>query len=85
MACNTLLKIANKCKQKFVTLQVNEAQAFICELVGNLPSIISDLELHQIHAFYEAVGCMLSDKGPLVLIDRVALLGKLMCQNRRCY
>jgi len=78
MACDTFLKIANKCKRKFVTLQVDEAQPFICELVENLPSIISDLEPHQIHAFYEAVGCMLSDKGPLVLIDRVALLGKLM-------
>jgi len=78
MACDTFLKIATKCKRKFVTLQADEAQPFICELVTNLPSIISDLEPHQVHAFYEAVGCMLSDKGPQVLIDRVALLGKLM-------
>jgi exportin-1 len=78
MACDTFLKISSKCKRKFVTLQADENQPFICELVENLPSIISDLEPHQIHAFYEAVGCMLSDKGPQVTLDRIALLGKLM-------
>mmetsp|Transcript_47984 Transcript_47984/g.71095 ORF Transcript_47984/g.71095 Transcript_47984/m.71095 type:complete len:1091 (-) Transcript_47984:476-3748(-) len=78
MACDTFLKIAQKCKRKFVTLQADESVPFICELVESLPSIISDLEPHQIHAFYEAVGCMLSDKGPQVTIDRVALLAKLM-------
>ena len=51
---------------------------FICELADSMHSIISDLEAHQIQAFYEAVGCMLSDKGPAVMIDRQALLAKLM-------
>jgi len=78
MACDTFLKISTKCKRKFVTLQADESQPFICELVENLSNIISDLEPHQIEAFYEAVGCMLSDKGPQVTIDRPALLAKLM-------
>lgn len=78
MACDTFLKIAMKCKRKFVTLQHEEQVPFICELVDKLPSIISDLEPHQVQAFYEAVGCMLSDKGPQVTIDRVQLLRKLM-------
>lgn len=78
MACDTFLKIANKCKRKFVTMQADEAAPFICELVDTLPTIISDLEPHQIQAFYEAVGCMLSDKGPQVSIDRTAILARLM-------
>ncbi|KAI2505592.1 CRM1 C terminal [Fragilaria crotonensis] len=76
MACDTFLKIANKCKRKFVTLQADEDVPFICELVDNLPTIISDLEPHQVQAFYEAVGCMLSDKGGK--LDRTALLARLM-------
>ncbi|KAL3821906.1 hypothetical protein ACHAXA_008440 [Cyclostephanos tholiformis] len=84
MACDTFLKIATKCKRKFVTLQTDERVPFIVELVETMPSIISDLEPHQIHAFYEAVGCMLSDKGPAVTVDRAALLEKLMeMPNRR--
>lgn len=78
MACDTFLKIATKCKRKFVTLQSDESTPFICELVENLPSIISDLEPHQVQSFYESVGCMLSDKGPQVTIDRPGILTKLM-------
>ena len=78
MACDTFLKISTKCKRKFVTLQADEEVPFICELVEILPTIISDLEPHQVQAFYEAVGCMLSDKGAGVMIDRPALLARLM-------
>lgn len=78
MACDTFLKIATKCKRKFVTLQQEEAQPFVCELTENLPSIITDLEPHQVQAFYEAAATMLSDKGPAVAVDRRALLAKLM-------
>ena len=85
MACDTFLKIASKCKRKFVTLQADETVPFICELVEGLPSIISDLEPHQVQAFYEAVGCMLSDRGPNVTIDRPALLSKLMDMPNRTW
>eukprot|EP00934_Nitzschia_sp_Nitz4_P001594 Nitzschia sp. Nitz4//scaffold6_size259037//145946//149439//NITZ4_001085-RA/size259037-augustus-gene-0.296-mRNA-1//1//CDS//3329556926//1594//frame0 len=78
MACDTFMKIATKCKRKFVTLQAEEGVPFICELVDSLPSIISDLEPHQVQAFYEAVGCMLADSGQAVTIDRQALQAKLM-------
>lgn len=78
MACDTFLKIAGKCKRKFVTMQAEESQPFLCELVDSLPSVISDLEPHQIQSFYEAVATMLSDKGPSITIDRRQMLGKLM-------
>ena len=85
MACDTFLKISTKCKRKFVTLQADETAPFICELVDSLPSIISDLEPHQVQAFYEAVGCMLNDRGPAVTIDRQALLAKLMEMPNRTW
>uniref|UniRef100_A0A7S3KVF6 Importin N-terminal domain-containing protein n=1 Tax=Amphora coffeiformis TaxID=265554 RepID=A0A7S3KVF6_9STRA len=78
MACDTFLKIAGKCKRKFVTIQAEEAAPFLLELVEMLPSIISDLEPHQVQSFYESAGVMLSDKGPSVTIDRQGILAKLM-------
>lgn len=78
MACDTFLKIAGKCKRKFVTLQAEESVPFLVELVEQLPSIISDLEPHQVQAFYEATATMLSDRGPAVTLDRRAILAKLM-------
>jgi exportin-1 len=85
MACDTFLKISLKCKRKFVTMQTDEPVPFICELVDSLPTIISDLEPHQVQAFYEAVGCMLSDRGPEVTIDRALLLARLMDMPNRTW
>lgn len=39
-------------------LQVGETEPFISELLTGLTGIIQDLETHQIHMFYEAVGLM---------------------------
>jgi exportin-1 len=60
MACDTFLKIAQKCKRKFVVLQTQERSPFIEELLQNLPSTISDLESHQVQTYYEGVGHMVS-------------------------
>ncbi|EER98405.2 hypothetical protein BDA96_02G120800 [Sorghum bicolor] len=59
MACDTFLKIVQKCKRKFVTLQVGENEPFVSVLLSNLPTTIADLEPHQIHTFYESVGQMI--------------------------
>lgn len=60
MACDTFLKIVQKCKRKFVIVQVGESEPFVSELLTGLPTTITDLEPHQIHMFYEAVGYMIS-------------------------
>ncbi|OEL25470.1 Protein EXPORTIN 1A [Dichanthelium oligosanthes] len=59
MACDTFLKIVQKCKRKFVTQQVGENEPFVSELLSNLATTIADLEPHQIHTFYESVGHMI--------------------------
>lgn len=40
--------------------QVGESEPFISELLTGLSATIQDLETHQIHMFYEAVGLMIS-------------------------
>lgn len=40
-------------------MQVGETEPFICELLTSLTATIQDLETHQIHMFYEAVGLMI--------------------------
>nr|GMD56610.1 protein EXPORTIN 1A-like [Ipomoea batatas] len=59
MACDTFLKIVQKCKRKFVTVQLGENEPFVSELLTSLPTTIVDLEPHQIHSFYESVGHMI--------------------------
>ncbi|XP_059624951.1 protein EXPORTIN 1A-like [Cornus florida] len=59
MACDTFLKIVQKCKRKFVIVQVSENEPFVSELLTSLPTTIADLEPHQIHIFYESVGQMI--------------------------
>ena len=39
--------------------QVGEVEPFVSELLNNLVTIIQDLETHQIHMFYEAVGLII--------------------------
>ena len=60
MACDTFIKIAQKCRKHFVQNQVGENIPFIEEILSHINTIICDLEPHQVHTFYEAVGHMIS-------------------------
>ncbi|CAG0882753.1 unnamed protein product [Darwinula stevensoni] len=60
MACDTFIKIAQKCKRHFVQMQVGESQPFIDEILNTINTIICDLQPQQVHTFYEAVGYMIS-------------------------
>lgn len=62
MACDTFLKIAQKCRSKFVTLQSGESRPFIVEMLETLPEIIQKLETHQIQSFYESCGCIIASE-----------------------
>ncbi|XP_067943682.1 exportin-1-like [Watersipora subatra] len=59
MACDTFLKIAQKCRRHFVQIQVGEAVPFIEEILSSINTIICDLNPQQVHTFYEAVGLMI--------------------------
>ncbi|XP_041839886.1 exportin-1 [Melanotaenia boesemani] len=59
MACDTFIKIAQKCRRQFVQVQVGEVMPFIDEILNHIKTIICDLQPHQVHTFYEAVGYMI--------------------------
>lgn len=62
MACDTFIKIAQRCRRHFVTLQVGETEPFIDEILTNLPAITCDLSPQQVQTFYEAAGCIISSQ-----------------------
>jgi len=77
MACDTFMKISAKCKRMFVLVQASEARSFVEELVdGGVAATIEDLEMHQVHSFYEAVGYMVAAQPDPAA--RASLLERLM-------
>ncbi|XP_033735453.1 exportin-1-like [Pecten maximus] len=78
MACDTFIKIAQKCRRHFVQVQVGEVMPFIEEILNGINTIICDLQPQQVHTFYEAVGLMISAQTDQVaqehLIERYMLL-----------
>lgn len=75
MACETFLKLAKKCKKKFVIVHQGETQTFVDELLAELPQTISVLTPAHTHIFYEAVGNMIAAAEPN---QREPILQKLM-------
>jgi len=78
MACDTFLKIAQKCKRKFMTPQTDDPQPFILTLIGDLHLHTVDLQPHQVLSFYESCGTMLSDFGPGISLARDDTCMRLM-------
>ncbi|KAH9934873.1 CRM1 C terminal-domain-containing protein [Fomitopsis serialis] len=60
MACDTFIKIAQKCRRHFVMQQSGESEPFVDEILRSLHRITVDLAPQQVHTFYEAVGYMIS-------------------------
>ncbi|KAI8062519.1 CRM1 C terminal-domain-containing protein [Gongronella butleri] len=77
MACDTFIKISQKCARYFVELQANERQPFIDEILDKIERETSDLVVpQQIHTFYQAVGYMIASQTKKPAQDR--LITRLM-------
>lgn len=76
MACDTFIKITNKCKKHFVVQQLMESEPFIVEIIRNIQTITEDLLPQQVHTFYEACGIIVSAQTQKELRDD--LLSDLM-------
>ena len=61
MACDTFLKIAYRCRRKFVTVQPQESEPFIIPILRQIREITEHLEPSQIQTFFAAIGCMIAD------------------------
>ncbi|WVQ72072.1 hypothetical protein IAR50_001616 [Cryptococcus sp. DSM 104548] len=76
MACDTFIKIAQKCRRHFVMQQAGEQEPFIDEILRTLHRITVDLSPLQVHTFYEAVGYMIASQPNKPTQER--LIEKLM-------
>ncbi|EGN95473.1 hypothetical protein SERLA73DRAFT_76572 [Serpula lacrymans var. lacrymans S7.3] len=76
MACDTFIKIAQKCRRHFVMQQSGEQEPFVDEILRLLHRITVDLSPQQVHTFYEAVGYMIS--APPNKPQQEKLIAKLM-------
>ncbi|XP_072170953.1 exportin-1-like [Diadema setosum] len=85
MACDTFIKIAQKCRRHFVQVQVGEVMPFVEEILNNINTIICDLQPQQVHTFYEAVGYMISAQSESMvqehLIEKYMLLPNQVWDN----
>ncbi|RKP13231.1 putative CRM1-nuclear export factor, exportin [Piptocephalis cylindrospora] len=62
MACDTFIKISQKCRRHFVMQQIGEQRPFVEEIIDQIPTITADLQPLQIHTFYEALGYMINSQ-----------------------
>ena len=62
MACDTFIKIAQKCKRHFVTVQVGEVVPFIEEILTGISSIICDLNNQQVIVMFQSSGSMVKGR-----------------------
>merc|ERR1719265_290211 len=75
MAVDTFLKICQKCRKKFVTIQTGEQQTFVEEMFQQLEKNISELEHLHVCTYFEAVGYMISAASA---DSKAVLVGSLM-------
>jgi exportin-1 len=71
MACDTFIKISQKCRRHFVQVQVGEMMPFIDEILNGINTIICDLQPQQVHTFYEAIGFMIAAQTDQTQQDRL--------------
>ena len=91
MACDTFIKIAQKCRRHSVMQQAGETEPFVDEILRGLHRITVDLSPQQVHTFYEAVGYMVSaqpnksaqERLILKLMDLPNNAVSLRCTNSR--
>merc|ERR1719375_1869487 len=83
MAVDTFLKICQKCRKKFVTIQTQEQQTFVEEMMGHIEQDISELEHLHICTYFEAVGHMISAAQPESKERLVAQLMQLFNEKWR--
>uniref|UniRef100_A0AAY4DS63 Exportin-1 n=1 Tax=Denticeps clupeoides TaxID=299321 RepID=A0AAY4DS63_9TELE len=86
MACDTFIKIAQKCRRHFVQVQVGEVMPFIDEILNNINTIICDLQPHVLSvSFHQFLIIQQATKNVDILKDpeTVKQLGSILKTNVR--
>ena len=76
MACDTFIKIVQKCKYHFVIQQPRESEPFIQTIIRDIQKTTADLQSQQVHTFYKACGIIISEERSVA--ERNRLLSDLM-------
>lgn len=76
MACDTFIKIVQKCKYHFVIQQPRESEPFIQTIIRDIQETTADLQPQQVHTFYRACGLIVGEERNSAERDR--LLSDLM-------
>lgn len=76
MACDTFIKIVQKCKYHFVIQQPRESEPFIQTIIRDIQKTTADLQPQQVHTFYKACGIIISEERSIA--ERNRLLSDLM-------
>ncbi|CAI4063882.1 hypothetical protein SUVZ_07G4460 [Saccharomyces uvarum] len=76
MACDTFIKIVQKCKYHFVIQQPRESEPFIQAIISDIQKTTADLQPQQVHTFYKACGIIISEERNVA--ERNRLLSDLM-------
>jgi exportin-1 len=75
MACDTFIKIAQKCRRHFVMQQSGESEPFVDEILRNLHRITVDLSAQQVGNHFEF----------LVIIIYIGISGPYFLRGRRIH
>lgn len=76
MACDTFIKIVQKCKYHFVIQQPRETEPFIQTIIRDIQKTTSDLQPQQVHTFYKACGIIIGEERNQT--EKTRLLSDLM-------
>ena len=76
MACDTFIKIVQKCKYHFVIQQPRESEPFIQTIINDIQSTTADLQPQQVHTFYKACSIIIGEERNTA--ERNRLLSDLM-------
>lgn len=78
MAVDTFLKIAAKCKKKFVLVNTGDVRPYVDDILSNVASITCDLEPGQQNTFYAALATIIAAQSdPATRTDLVSRLMEL--------
>ncbi|EDO19192.1 hypothetical protein Kpol_1050p49 [Vanderwaltozyma polyspora DSM 70294] len=76
MACDTFIKIVQKCKAQFIVTQNIDNEPFIQTIIRDIQSTTADLQPQQVHTFYKACSIIIGEERNVN--ERNRLLGDLM-------
>jgi exportin-1 len=71
MACDTFMKLAQKCRRRFVVVNPGDEQSFIETILANLPQTLYALTPLQVASFYQSLGIIISAHSSAIARERL--------------